>query len=77
MSLLEVVREASIWLKVVAVIVGFVAAYLWFRSAKAVGPEAAEWNKRAAIATGVAVALQGVSTAIDAWVVAPTASWAR
>jgi hypothetical protein len=76
MSLLEVVREASIWLKVVAVIVGFVAAYLWFRSARASGPLAAEWNKRAAIATGVSVGLQSISVAIDSWIVAPVASWA-
>jgi hypothetical protein len=77
MSLLEILREASIWLKVGAVIVGLGAAFLWFRSATTSGPAAAQWNKRAAIATGVSVALQAISVAIDSWVVAPTASWAR
>ena len=67
-------RTASVWMKIFAAIVGFVAAYLWYRSATSAGTSAAEWNKWAAITTGTSVFLQGLSAGIDAWIPA-TASW--
>jgi hypothetical protein len=66
------VREVGQWLSVLlklgAVVVGLLAAWRWYRSAKASpGAEAANWNRRAAITTAVSVLLQGMALTIDLW----------
>jgi hypothetical protein len=55
-------------LKAGAVVFGLLAAWRWYRSAKATDSAAsANWNQRAATTTAVSVALQGVALAIDLW----------
>ena len=69
-------RSASVYIKIGAAIVGFIAAYLWYRSAVAgTMADAVDLNMRAAVVTALSVMLQGLSAAIDAWI-PPTASWA-
>jgi hypothetical protein len=68
-------RDASVYLKIGAAIVGFVAAVLWYWSATAPDPAVSvTYNKWAAAVTGGAVFLQAVSSLIDWWI-SPTASW--
>ena len=69
-------RNASVWIKIGAGIVGMVAAVLWYFAAQAsVTAEGAALNVYAAASTGIAMLLQSIAAAIDAWI-PPTASWA-
>jgi hypothetical protein len=71
-----VARDASVFIKIIAAIVGLIAAYLWYKSATSPRAEMkVRYNKWAAIATGVAVGGQATSSLIDWWI-PPTASWA-
>jgi hypothetical protein len=67
---------ASTFMKSAAGLIGMVAAVLWYRSASAPDQHrASQWNKRAAIATGLSVLIQAASSCIDA-LAPPYASWA-
>jgi hypothetical protein len=68
-------RGASVVLKIAAAVVGFIAAYFWYRSVTATSPaDATEFNQWAAMTTAASVLLQGLCASVDAWV-APTATW--
>jgi hypothetical protein len=68
----EVGQWVSIGLQAAAVVIGLLAAWRWYRSAKTLDPAAAaSWNRLAALTTAIAVALQGVALAIDLWVHRP------
>jgi len=61
-------QRISVILKGAAVVVGLAAAWLWYRASKTLDPAAvASCNRRAALTTAIAVALQGVALAIDMW----------
>jgi len=74
-SIRTAVRDASVWIKIAAALVGFVPARLWYQSPMSKGEESITWNEWAAIASGASVALQAISAAIDAWIPA-TATFA-
>ena len=64
----EVGQWISVCLKAGAVIIGLVAAWQWYRASKTLDPAAvASCNRKAALTTAIAVALQGVALAIDLW----------
>jgi hypothetical protein len=71
----------TIVLQILSALVGFVAAWLWFRSATGAAPpssykgierlesflnRASYWNRRAAVATALSVGLQATATMLTA-----------
>lgn len=68
-------RTASVRIKIIAGVVGVLAAALWYLAAATPGaPGSVGTNVDAAIATGVAMLFQSAAAIIDAWI-SPTASW--
>jgi len=68
-------KRTSVRCKILAGIVGLIAAFLWYKSAVSTDAISSAWNMWAAIFSGVSMLFQAASAIADA-IVPPSASWA-